>query len=432
MSMGAIGPGAHVASGGGCLIVGAGIIGLALALTLQREGLDVTLLDAEEPASGASFGNAGYISEGSILPPATPDMLLKLPRLLLDRDGPLVIRPSHLPQLLPWGLRLLAAARPRRLAEVTQALACLNRKAVASYRPLLKAAGAVDLIDEKGSLLVYRSLAALDAKAKQLPLFREHGIGVERIDAGTARQLEPALADHIAGALFFPGNARCLDPGALGQRFAETVLAGGGTLVKARAARLIAEGASWRVVTSAGEIRADRVVVAAGRWSDDLLRPLGYKVPLASERGYHLMLPTPGVALSRPVVLAERYFAATPMRDGLRLAGTAEFAAAGAPPDYRRADILFDLAAPYLPGLVKSHATRWMGVRPSLPDALPAIGRATRHPNLFYSFGHHHVGLTQAAVSARLLADVIAGRPSFTQPEAFSLDRFERQPPISA
>jgi D-amino-acid dehydrogenase len=238
-------------------------------------------------------------------------------------------------------------------------------------------------------------------------------------------RLEPALSSDIAGAIFFPENARCVSPGALGRRFADSVLAKGGAIVRAAVTELKPGNDGWCLVTSNETFRARNVVVAAGRWSDDLLKPLGYKAPLASERGYHLMLPASQVSLVRPVVMAEPFFAATPMTDGLRLAGTAESATADASPDPRRSDILFKLAQPYLPGLSDAGATRWMGVRPSFPDALPAIGRASRHNNLFYSFGHQHVGLTQAAVSARVLTDIIQGRPSSIDAGPFSLDRFE-------
>jgi D-amino-acid dehydrogenase len=181
----------------------------------------------------------------------------------------------------------------------------------------------------------------------------------------------------------------------------------------------------WRVVTSQGEIAADRVLVTAGVWSGALLRPLGYRVPIDTERGYHLMLPAPGITLTRPVVMAEGFFCVTPMTGGLRLAGTVELAGTKASMDPRRSDILFDLAAPYLPGLSRDGATRWMGFRPSFPDSRPAIGAAGRHRNLTYSFGHQHLGLTQAAVSARCIADLIAQRPPPVDLTPFSLGRFD-------
>ena len=201
----------------------------------------------------------------------------------------------------------------------------------------------------------------------------------------------------------------------------------GGLFHRTTARRIVpTEQNGWTVHTDAGPLTASQLIVSAGRWSDSLLEPLGYSVPLESERGYHLMLPSPGVQLSRPTAMAERGFIATPMRDGLRLAGTVEFAALDAPVDPRRSDILCELAQPYLPGLDKTGATRWMGNRPVLPDSLPAIGAASRHRNLLYNFGHHHLGLTYAAASAQILSSVIVGESPPIDVSLMSLDRFSR------
>lgn len=408
-------------------IVGAGIVALALAVRLQLEGRQVVLIDPNEPASGASFGNAGYLSRGSIFPPASPDLILRLPQLMMDPASPLVIRPAYAPRLARWGLHLIAASRPKRLARIVEALSGLCREAVTSYRPLLEAARAEELIDVRGSLVVCRTERTLDQKSAAIPALRARGIAAERIDAAEALRLEPALSRDIKGAVFFPDNARCISPGRLGQRFAASIRERGGLFIKAAVTGLAPGNGGWTLATSAGGLPARQVVVAAGRWSDDLLTPLGYTVPLASERGYHLMLPEAGVSLSRPCVMAEPFFAATPMADGLRLAGTVEFAAAERPMDPSRSDMLFKLAQPYLPGLRRDGATRWMGVRPSFPDALPAIGRAVRHRNLYYSFGHQHIGLTTAAISAQLLSDVMLGREPALDPEPFNLERFSRR-----
>lgn len=414
---------------GGCdtAIIGAGIVALALAVRLQLEGRQVMLLDPKEPASGTSFGNAGYLSRGSIFPPASPEMMRRLPQLMLDPSGPLVIRPSYAHRMVPWGIRLMAASRPKPLSRIVEALAALCRDAVTSYRPLLAAAGAEDMIDVRGSLVVCRTQATLEQKAAAIPMLRKHGIAAERIDGAEARRMEPALAADIAGAVYFPDNARCVSPGAMGARFAESVRAKGGTLRQAAVSKLHPQGEGWMLETSTGPVAARKVVVAAGRWSDELLTPLGYTIPLISERGYHLMLPQADVSLSRPCVMAEPFFAATPMRDGLRLAGTVEFANTGAPMNPKRSDKLYELAVPYLPGLRREAATRWMGVRPSLPDALPAIGAASGHRNLFYCFGHQHIGLTTAAISAQLLADVMLQRTPSLDPAPFNLDRFRRR-----
>lgn len=405
-------------------VIGAGIVGLSAALQLQLDGRTVTIFDPDEPAAGCSYGNAGYLSQGNIFPPSSMATLKRLPRMLLDPRGPLVIRASYLPRFVPWGLRALAATRPGVMKETIAALASLARRSVDAYAPLLKAAGAEDLIDIKGSLVLYRTHAELDAAAESAAFVRQFGIAAEAVPRHEVKQFEPALADTFAGAVRFPGSARAPDPQLLGQRFAEAVIARGGAHRRQRVMTLEPATGGWTLRTVDGAVRARQVVVAAGRWSDRLLAPLGYRVPLEGERGYHLMLPAPGVELRRPIIIADYQICVTPMNAGLRLAGTVEFAAEGAPMDPRRADMLFDIARPYLPGLSRDGALRWMGTRPSLPDGRPAIGRASRHANLYYCFGHQHVGLTQAAVSAALLSEIVAGGETSIDPRPFSLDRF--------
>jgi glycine/D-amino acid oxidase-like deaminating enzyme len=406
------------------VIVGAGIIGLAAGVALTLQGRPVTIVDRDPPASGCSAGNAGYLSEGAIFPIASPETFRALPRLLLDQAGPLCIRPTHLLGLAPWGLRLLAASRPAQAKLATDALAALTQASIDSYGPLLAAADAGDLVERRGGLHVFRDARALDTRAALIPLYADYGIEARRLDAGELAAMEPALGPNLAGALFFPNSARCLDPKALGQRFAGSIEAGGGRIVRATVKALRPTADGWLTTCEGEDLRSATVLVAAGRWSDALLSPLGYRAPLEAERGYHLMLPTPGVQLQRPLVVVDRHFAITPMTDGLRLAGTVEFAGRNAAMNPARADMLFDQAAPLLPGLDQRDATRWMGHRPSLPDSLPAIGAATGHAGLYYAFGHHHCGLTQAAITARILADLMSGAAPPIDIAPFDIRRF--------
>lgn len=407
------------------LVVGAGIVGLAAALRLQMEGVAVAVVDPVPPASGCSSGNAGYLSEANIFPPAALGGLRKLPQMLLDRNGPLVIRPSHLPRFIPWGLQSARAMLPARMEEIIDALSTLIKPAIESYGPLLHRAGASDLMEQKGALVVFRTQAALDARAKRMPGWESHGVAVARISGREVADLEPGLTPEIVGGLFFERSSRCRNPRELGERFAQELRRSGARIISAKVKRLepLPDG-GWRAHTASDAIEAGEVLVCAGVWSDELLHPLGYRFRLESERGYHLMLPTPGVELTRPVSMGEAHFAATPMNEGLRLAGTAEFAGTKAAMNPARADMLFKLAGGFLPGLSKIGATRWMGHRPSLPDMLPAIGRGERHRGLFYSFGHGHNGLTLAAVSANMIADIILDRPPQVDPAPFSVERF--------
>lgn len=409
-------------------VVGGGIIGIACALELLAAGRTVVVVERGDPGAGTSGGSAGYLSDGEIFPVASPAVLRALPRMLFDRAGPLVLRPSYLPHMFGWGLRFFGAASPARIARGTAALASLNRVAIDALFALAERAGAGDLLVRDGGLHVAREPAVLAHAVRAISLLARHGIVAEAIDRAETLRRQPALDGDVAGAVVFPNAGRCVDPDAFGAALAAHARAAGATFVRAHARSLEPHEGGWTVRTidgaARGCVRAVRVVVAAGAWSAPLLRPLGYRVPLAPARGYHLMLPDPGVTLRRTVLFEDVHFCATPMRAGLRLAGTVEFARIDAPPDMRRADMLFDLAARYLPGLRRDGATRWMGVRPAFPDTLPAISAVPKHSGLFACFGHEKLGLTQAAISARCIAALVQERPADVDLAPFALGRF--------
>jgi glycine/D-amino acid oxidase-like deaminating enzyme len=409
-------------------LIGSGIIGTATAFALQDAGFSVLVIEPEEPGAGTASGSAGFLHDSEIFPLAHPQLLKELPRLLLDPLGPLVFRFSYLPQLAGWGIRFLRAMRQTEIERAIEALGSLNRFAIDSLLTLAQNAGAQELIVHGGGMKIARDPKTLEGFEEELARLSRAGIPARSVDARELHELEPALAPEIAGAMLFPNSAHCTDPQRFGELLAARVAARG-NILRARARSLISmpNGTWWIDVSRNGSserIEAERVVVTAGYASAQLLRPLGYRAPVASARGYHLMIREPGVELKRPMIFHEPHFGATPMRGGLRLAGTMEFASSGAPPDFRRAEMLFRLARRYIPGLECKGATAWMGVRPSMPDSLPAIGRANRHENLFYCFGHGHLGLTQAAISARCVADLVSGTAPPLDLAPFDLDRF--------
>lgn len=408
------------------LVVGGGIIGLASALRLQGEGFRVALVEPNGPASGASSGNGGSLSTANIFPPAAIGSFKALPRLLLDRSGPLVIRPSYLLRFLPWGMRAARANLPANLDKIIASMATIITRALDDYRTFLPLAGAEDLLVHRGSVVIFKSLDNLEKRMGRAPVWNRHGVDLKRLSREEVLAMEPSLARDLVGGIHFPGSAHFIDPLLLGVRIAEAFERNGGQIVRAKVRALRPRPDNgWTAIADGGELIADKVVVSAGRWSDALLRPLGYRMCIEGERGYHLMLPQPRFALSRPVSIGDAYFTATPMSGGIRLAGTAEFASERTPPDYSRATMLYDLAKTYFPGLSNAGATAWMGVRPSLPDMLPAIGGNDRHKNLYYSFGHSHNGVMLASISARVLADHMMGRRTSVDIEPFSLSRFD-------
>jgi D-amino-acid dehydrogenase len=405
-------------------VIGGGIVGVACSLELLGTGT-VALIAAEGPGAGTAAGSAGYLSDGEIFPLAGPHTLRALPALLLDARGPLAIAPAAAPELLGWGLRFAFAARPARVRAATAALAALNRPANDALYLLAERAGAHGFLRREGALHVARSAAAFARARALIPVLAEHGLAARAVERDELAALEPALSPAVAGAVEYPHAMRCTDPAAFGARLAEHVRQLGATIAPGRATALdCRRDGTWRVTLERGTLDARQVVVAAGVWSRPLLRRLGYIVPVRAARGYHLMLPAPGVLPRRTLLFEDEHFCATPMDGGLRLAGTMEFARAGAPPDFSRARLLFAPAARYLPGLRDGSATQWMGNRPSFPDSLPAIGTARRHPTLHYCFGHEKLGLTQAAISARAVAALVSGRPASFDLRPYSLERF--------
>ncbi len=409
-------------------IVGSGIIGTIAAIALHDAGLRVLVIEPNEPGAGTASGSAGYIHDGEIFPVAQPSLFADLPRMLLDSTGPLVVRASYLPHLAPWGVRLLATMRPDATKRSIDGAARLNRLSVDALLSVADACGAQEYLVRRGGLKVVEDSRALDKLSQLLPELRGHGISAEPLDAAQVHAYEPSLAAQVAGAIFFPDSAHCTDPQAFGERLAQrvryqsVVLSG-----RVRKLNQRSDG-GWVVDIARGkmltQVSVPRVLVTAGYGSGDLLRQLGYHVPVAAARGYHLMIAKPEVSLARPMIFYEAHIAATPMNHGVRLAGTMEFASPDASPDFRRSKMLYGIAKRYIPDLADTDTSSWVGTRPLMPDSLPAIGRAFKHTNLYYSFGHGHLGFTQAAISARAIGELITEAPSTIDIGAFDLKRF--------
>jgi D-amino-acid dehydrogenase len=411
------------------VVIGAGIVGMCTASFLQRDGHKVVVLDPGAPGEGTSFGNAGCLNGSSVVPVSMPGTLAKVPGWLLDPLGPLAIRWRYLPVLLPWLWRFVQAGKPEKVQAQARALRALLGPSLETYRPLVKAAGAENLIHRAGHLAAYKSEASFAADASAEQLRRDNGVAIQELDADELRQLEPHLSrDYIRGRLISE-NGHCSNPLRLTQSLAEAFVRNGGEIRRERAEGFTFEGARvTAVITSAGSVPASAVVLAAGAWSKSLAAKLGDRVPLDTERGYHIMLKTPEVAPRIPTLAAEGKFMATPMDEGLRFAGTVEFAGLDAPPDWRRARILLQQGQAMYPGLARevpeARLTQWMGFRPSLPDSLPVIGPSQRYANAFHAFGHGHVGLVGGSMTGRVTADLVAGRPAAIDVAPFSVTRF--------
>ncbi len=408
------------------IIVGAGVVGLCVAWYLARAGAAVTVLDRTGPGEGTSSGNAGAISAGSVAPLAMPGVLKQVPGMLLDPKGGLYIPTGYWPAALPWLWRFVLSARPDRVQAIAQAMASLLHGAEDRHREILRAEGAEDLIRDDGQLYLYRDADHLKKDDAAWALRRAHGLEMQVLDRAGIMALEPMVDAAYTVGVFLPRQGHCVNPLRHARTLARGIERMGGTIRRATVEALVTDGPRVVGVRADGEtLQADQVVLAAGAWSAWLLAPLGIRVPLESQRGYHVMLPDPGVMPTRPLVPADRKAFITPMEEGLRIAGTVEFGGTEAPPNAARAALLLDDLRKVLPQANTADAKPfWMGHRPCLPDSLPVMGPVRAHPGLWCAFGHGHLGLTASAPSGALIAAAMLGPVPNTDLTPFAAERF--------
>ena len=410
------------------LIVGAGIIGVCCAAYLLRAGRRVLIIDRLPPGESASFGNAGSLSPSSCVPIAVPGLLAEVPRWLLDRDGPLHIRWSHLPRLLPWLVRFVRAGQRGDLEATCRAMAALHAPVVELYEGLARAAGVPELVRRTGLLHLYTSERALeDALALDIRLRARHGgARYEVLNGAELRALEPDLDKRYVRAVLIHDQGYAANPGRLVKAIAAHVAAHGGEVLQDEVRDFEVRNGRVEAVRTASTRRlpVGTLVIAAGAWSHRLLERLGVKVPLAAERGYHVSVADAGIGLRHTVAETDAKFVATPMETGIRFAGTVELAGVDAPPDYRRADAILRAAKRMFPDLRSGPVSRWMGCRPSLPDGLPIIGRSPRQRNVLLAFGHAHTGMCGGPGTGRMIAAMVQGAPLNIDPAPYRVERF--------
>ena len=406
-------------------VIGAGIVGVATAAYLRRDGHEVTIVDMRPPGEYCSFGNAGILSPGSCVPLATPGIHWKVPGYLADPMGPLMIRWGYLPKAAPWLLRFLAAANPARVERIADALRPLLRQTFDAYEPLVQHAGVSDLIRRTGYVVTYEKREAFVGDALSWKLRRDRGVVVEELDDARIKALVPQLTGRYEAGLYLPEQGFVANPERLTKALAAQFVRDGGRLLQ-REVRDIEVGPDGprALVTNDGRVPVETLVVCAGSHSNEFTAKLGDRVPLEAERGYHVTYSDPRYTLPMPVMMPEHKFFITPMEMGLRIAGQTEFAGIHAEPNYARADILDKHMRRVFPDISAADATKWMGRRPSMPDSLPVIGRATQFANVYYAFGHGHVGLCSGAPTGRIVADLVAGRQPNVDVTPYRPDRF--------
>lgn len=408
------------------IVIGAGIIGVAIAYELQRRGKTVTLVDRDEPGRGASYGNMASIAVTEFMPASRPAVWRQMPKWLLDPEGPVRVRPSYMPRLMPWFARFIAVSRPSKLRELEAQGAALCKRVYDDLLPLLKETGLSDMLTEEGCLALYADDAELAADRDHLEILERFGFEHRYLDRDALRSLEPDLSDRIAKAVLFPDNRSIRDPHKLVLRLFEKFRERGGGYERGDVVGFeMAAGAVAGVRLSDGRMLAgDRFVLCAGAYSARLSAKLGEHIPLETERGYHTQIMSPGVRLRHSIIWPAKAFMVTPTAGGLRVGGTVEMAGLDAPPDYRRSKITVKRAREALPGLKVEGISEWMGHRPALPDTVPVIGPSAKVPNLLYATGHGHLGLTYAATTARIIGDIATGAPPPIDIKPYRVDRF--------
>ncbi|MDR0810614.1 MAG: FAD-binding oxidoreductase [Gemmobacter sp.] len=406
------------------IVIGAGVVGLSAALALQARGLSVMVLDREGPAAGASAGNAGAFAFTDILPLASPGILRKAPKWLLDPLGPLSVPPAYALRIAPWMLRFWRACAPARVAHSTVAQTTLMDLSKTELELFLAATGTMSMLRKEGNLQVYESQAEFNASLPGWRLRAAHGIEFHHMTAAEMAGLQPGLSPRFTHGTFTPGWYSIADPNLYTMALAERFRTNGGRIEIAEVTVLHPVEGGVEVQTATTTRHAGRVVVAAGAFSHRIARTLGERIPLETERGYNTTLPGDAFDLRTQITFGGHGFVVTRLSTGIRVGGAVELGGLNLPPNYKRSEAMLKKTQSFLPGLRAEGGVQWMGFRPSLPDSLPAIGAARATARVIYAFGHGHLGLTQSAGTARLVADLVTGRAAALDLTPFSPQRF--------
>jgi D-amino-acid dehydrogenase len=407
-------------------IIGAGIVGLATAHALLDRGHEVVLIEPGGKQGRPTDGNAGWIAHTDVMPLASPKAWRSLPRWLMDPLGPLTIRPGYLPHLAPWLARFLLASSPSRIKASIGAIRSINAEALPAWKNLLSSLKLDGHLRENGILSVWRHRADFLRSQDIIERQRGFGIEVQALSPAALAELEPALR-NVKAAVFYPDACHVSDPAAMAADLLRIALERGAVHIAANALRIEPKSECIQILTDGAdqEVTADQVVISAGIWSRALAAQLGDRIPLDTERGYNATYPKGTFGIGRPIMFEGEGFVTTPLDTGDRVGGAVEFAGLEAAANHSRTDAMVQRLTRFLPHVQSEPAAkRWMGFRPSIPDSLPVIGPAGKDRRVIYAFGHGHYGLTQAAITAQMVAGIIEGRPGPIDGSPFLAQRF--------
>ncbi|MEJ0097046.1 MAG: FAD-binding oxidoreductase [Bauldia sp.] len=406
-------------------VIGGGLVGSAAAVWLLADGFDVTVFERDPEARPASTGNAGILNLPEISPLARPSILASVPGWLLDPLGPLAVRARDIPALTPWLARFVYSARPAQVARATAALGFIMKTALVDHQELARRAGLPLYMRRNGSLYLYDTDAIYRGALAEWKQRARYGVDYQEVSVADARAMVPALKGGFERALVTPDQWSVTSPLEILLGLRKAVSARG-KLLTATVESVRADGDKVAVVTADGTATPfDRVLIAGGVWSRDLVRKLGFRVLLEAERGYNTTFADPGFTIEMSVFFSAHGFVASPLNEGLRIGGAVELAAVDAPPNFARAAAMRAKARRYFPDLPEAGGKEWMGARPATPDSLAVIGPSPKDPRIVFAFGHGHLGLTLSAATARHVAGLIAGIPRDRNLEPFGIERFQ-------
>jgi D-amino-acid dehydrogenase len=407
------------------VIIGAGIVGIAIAACLSETGRNILVIDRQGICEGTSSGNAGALAFSDILPMASKGILAKVPGWLMDPLGPFTIRPSYLPKLAPWLYRFWRASRADMLDRTIRAQGAMMRLAEPEMLGLMQRAGIYNMLREDGSLELYESEEELNASLPGWAARRQAGIAFEHLRGEALADCQQGIAKQFVAGTFVPSWKTVSDPRHVGEGLWDYAASLGAQFLQAEVAAVAATTTGAVLHLNGGRtIETGKLVIAAGAWSHRLAKNLGDRIPLETERGYNTTLPVGAFSLKRQLIFSGHGFVVTPLDTGVRIGGAVELGGLNLAPNYKRSEAMLAKARKFMPGLETAGGRQWMGYRPSMPDSLPVIGYAGTSKNVLYAFGHGHLGLTQSAATGRLISDLIGGKKPSISIDPFYPQRF--------
>lgn len=408
------------------IVIGAGIVGISAAIWLQRAGATVTVIDRLTPGKGTSHGNAGVLAASAVAPVTGPGLIHKAPMMLLNRDVPLYLRLAYLPRLLPWLMRYMGHANDTDTRRIAAGLGPIVADSVEQHKSLAAELGLADWVSDSDYVFAYRKRADFDAEAYTWALRAQSGFEPDLIEGAAVQEYEPALGDSITCLAVLKDHGFIRDPGGYVAALADGFVARGGTVMQAEVKdfEFTADKVTG-VQTTQGTVACDDILLATGVWSKPMMAKLGLRIPLESERGYHVIFENATGGPSRPVMLASGKFVATPMAQGIRCAGILEFGGLNAGPSKAPLALLRRQAKAAFPNLDAASEIEWLGHRPAPTDSLPLIGQIGTS-RVYTAFGHHHIGLTGGPKTGRLIAGMIMDQPRNTDMAPYHPQRFAK------